>query len=79
MGSEQWNGLRPWEERGGNLLEEEDATHGNGKGSANTTPFNKEATRWLGIWLDVEKGFSCLVLSVTLSLCRAEGRRERVG
>ena len=27
----------------------------------------------------VEKSFSCLVLSVTLSLCRAEGRRERVG
>jgi len=27
---------------------------------------------------DVEKGFSCLI-SVTLSLCRAEGRRERAG
>ena len=27
----------------------------------------------------VEKSFSCLVLSVTLSLCRAEGRREQVG
>jgi len=27
----------------------------------------------------LKKGFSCLVLSVTLSLCRAEGRRERAG
>jgi len=43
---------RPREDRGGDLPEGKGAPAAAVKVGANTLPFSKEATRWLGAWLD---------------------------
>ena len=55
LGRAKWCGLRPQEDRSGDLLEcpEEGAwDKAKVKVGDNEVPFNKEARWWLGVWLD---------------------------
>ena len=54
LGEAEWGGVRPRKNGGGNFLEAKERAEVKAKVNVgdNEIPFNKEATRWLGVWLD---------------------------